>query len=340
MPRAARSTILIVDDQLPNRALMQAYLSPLYDLYEAPDGPQAMEILSRTSVDLVLLDVMMPGMSGIEVCSIIKSRSADGPYQPVILLTALGAQEDRNRGLAAGADDFLTKPVDRHELLLRVKSFVRLRQQDDRIRHQLEQLTQKDRVIQHQLEELQSLDALKDDLVSMMVHDLRNPLSGIMGFLDVLRSYPSSDGLQEDALMALQASERLREILGDLDLTRARGRPSRAGRSQARAARYRKLAVQRAQVLPDRRRGRGGGARDQRSGRDRDHRSRRGDPRRPEATAVREVRFARRGARALAPGRRPWAVPGPAGGDGPRRPGGRTRPGGRRDHLRDPAAGA
>jgi len=130
--------------------------------------------LKTTPVDLVLLDVMMPQMSGMDVCRIIKRAAGEGAYVPVLLLTALGAQEDRNRGLAAGADDFLTKPVDRHELLLRVRSFIKLRLQDELIRHQLD--------------ELRALDALKDDLVSLMVHDLRNPLSGLVGFLDVMQA--------------------------------------------------------------------------------------------------------------------------------------------------------
>lgn len=211
-----RPRILIVDDQTANRALMRAYLASSFDLQEASDGAQALDILSRTPVDLVLLDVMMPRMSGIEVCRAIKSSAADGPYQPVILLTALGDQQDRNSGLEAGADDFLTKPVDRHELLLRVKTFVKLRQQDERIRHQLGELQEKDQVIRHQLDELQGLDALKDDLVSMMVHDLRNPLSGIMGFLDVVQQGIHERELSDDAMMALQASERLREILDDI----------------------------------------------------------------------------------------------------------------------------
>ena len=216
MTAGHRPTILMVDDQVANRALMRAYLETSYQLQEAADGEQALDILSRTPVDLVLLDVMMPRMSGIDVCKVIKKKAADGPYRPVILLTALGAQEDRNRGLEAGADDFLTKPVDRHELLMRVKTFVKLRQQDERIRRQLSELRDKDLLIEHQLDELRGLDALKDDLVAMMIHDLRNPLSGIMGFLDMVQGSIPDRELSEDATMALQASERLREILDDI----------------------------------------------------------------------------------------------------------------------------
>jgi signal transduction histidine kinase len=221
---AERPTILVVDDEPANRALVRAFLGSRYELCEAADGAQALDVLSTTPVDLVLLDVMMPHLSGIEVCRRIKNDGgpgggqgpADLPYLPVILLTALGAQEDRNHGLEAGADDFLTKPVDRHELLLRVQTFVKLRRQDEHIRGQLAELAQRDNLIRNQLEELRALDALKDDLVSLMVHDLRNPLTGIVGFLDTMQTKADEPELREDAQMALQASARMQEVLGDI----------------------------------------------------------------------------------------------------------------------------
>jgi two-component system sensor histidine kinase/response regulator len=211
-----RASILVVDDEPANRTLLRAYLDAEYEVHEAVDGAHALGLLARASVDLVLLDVMMPRISGFDVCRMIKETTEDGPYQPVILLTALGTQEDRNHGLSVGADDFLIKPVDRHELLLRIKTFVALRQQDERIRQQLREVNEKDRVICRQLTELRALDSLKDDLVSMMVHDLRNPLSGIKGFLDVFQRAVDDQELHEDAVIALRASERLREILDDM----------------------------------------------------------------------------------------------------------------------------
>jgi len=96
------------------------------------------------------------------------------PTLPVLLLTALGEQADRLEGLRAGADDFLTKPVDRHELRLRVNTFLKLREQD--------------RTIRSQVEELKRLQSLKDDLVALVAHDLRNPLAGLEGHLELLRA--------------------------------------------------------------------------------------------------------------------------------------------------------
>jgi len=157
---------------------------------------------------------MMPDISGLELCRRIKQQRND--YLPVILLTALGRQDDRNAGLQAGADDFLTKPFDRHELLLRLRTFVRLRQQDQRIREQLAALSAQEQLIRAQMAELRQLDAMKDELVSMLVHDLRNPLTGIAWFLDVLMEENQDERVRTEAETAIEASGRIRELLDDL----------------------------------------------------------------------------------------------------------------------------
>lgn len=215
METLVRPAILIVDDEPANRALMRAYLEGAYEVYEADDGPAALAIAERQTIDLVLLDVMMPGMSGFDVCRRIKDRAVTS-YLPVIMLTALGEQADRNFGLQAQADDFLTKPVDRQELMLRVRLFIRLRQQELHIRRQVGALELRDAQINAQLTELRGLDALKDELVALMVHDLRNPLGGIVGVLDTLERSVSDPDLRQDAQMALQASDRLRETLEEI----------------------------------------------------------------------------------------------------------------------------
>jgi signal transduction histidine kinase len=210
-----RPVILIVDDELANRALIRAYLGGTYEVVEAPDGPTALTLLKQKQVDLVLLDVMMPHMNGYDVCRRIKVTMRE-PYLPVVLLTALGQQDHRNTGLQAGADDFLTKPVDRQELLLRLRMFVKLRAQDAQIHQQVAALEERDRIIKQQLQELRALDNLKDELVGLMVHDLRNPLSGIVGFLDGLEHNAADPEVREDAHLALEASDHLRETLDDM----------------------------------------------------------------------------------------------------------------------------
>jgi two-component system, sensor histidine kinase and response regulator len=193
--------VLVVDDEERNRALMRAFLGGEYEVREAEDGPSALAVLAKGGIDLVILDVMMPGSSGFDVCREIKSAAND-EVLPVLLVTALSDATDRHQGLLAGADDFLSKPVDRQELMLRVRNFLHLRKQ-----HQL---------LHQQYEALQELVALKDDLVTLMVHDLRNPLTGVLGMLQVLQLDIEDPLRQADAENARQAGEKMRETLDDL----------------------------------------------------------------------------------------------------------------------------
>lgn len=180
----SRPRILVVDDDERNRALLQARLQRDYEVIEAESGLAALELLERGRVDLVLLDVTMPGMDGFETCRRIKARSGDG-YLPVLLVTGRTEQDARNTGLVAGADEFLSKPFDGRELDLRVKAFLRLRAQERTIHGQLLELREQGLVIQRHLDELQHLQELKDDLFTLLVHDMRGPLTGVLGFLEV-----------------------------------------------------------------------------------------------------------------------------------------------------------
>ncbi|MCF8496026.1 MAG: PleD family two-component system response regulator [Alphaproteobacteria bacterium] len=123
--------ILVVDDILPNVKLLEAKLSSeYYDVITATNGPEALEKIERDKPDLVLLDVMMPGMDGFEVCARIKARP-DLAHIPVVMVTALTDSEDKVRGLEAGADDFLSKPINDTALMARVRSLVRLKMAQD-----------------------------------------------------------------------------------------------------------------------------------------------------------------------------------------------------------------
>jgi two-component system cell cycle response regulator len=121
------STILIVDDNVQNLELLQAYLDELpCTIITAADGIEAMEIVDRNVIDLILLDVMMPRMSGFEVCKKLKSAPRTRSI-PIIMVTALNELGDIERGVESGTDDFLSKPVKKLELLTRVKSLLRVR---------------------------------------------------------------------------------------------------------------------------------------------------------------------------------------------------------------------
>lgn len=126
--------VLIVDDIAANLKLLEARLmADYFDVLCANSGPEALEILERNMVDIVLLDVMMPGMDGFEVCRRIKANPQT-MHIPVVMVTALDQTSDRVTGLTAGADDFLTKPVNDMALISRVKSLVRIKMMTDELR--------------------------------------------------------------------------------------------------------------------------------------------------------------------------------------------------------------
>ncbi len=118
--------ILVVDDQYQNIELLEAYLVPQgYEIVKAKSGAEALEKISANEIDLVLLDVMMPGMSGIEVLEKVRADEKTKGI-PVVMVTVLKETEDKVKALEAGCDDFISKPFDRVELLARVKSILKL----------------------------------------------------------------------------------------------------------------------------------------------------------------------------------------------------------------------
>src|SRR5215813_8816683 len=126
--------ILVVDDVPANVKLLEARLSAEYfDVVTASNGTEALAIAARAECDIILLDVMMPDMDGFEVCRRLKSSPATH-FIPVLMVTALDSPADRVRGLEAGADDFLTKPVSDIVLIARVRSLTRLKMMTDELR--------------------------------------------------------------------------------------------------------------------------------------------------------------------------------------------------------------
>jgi two-component system cell cycle response regulator len=123
----ARSKVLVVDDNEQNLELLRAYLDTIgCGVITSPDGLDALQKVRQQSPDLILLDVMMPRMSGFEVCRKLKSDPQTRDI-PIIMVTALNELSDVERGVESGTDDFIFKPVNRLELLTRVRSLLRVR---------------------------------------------------------------------------------------------------------------------------------------------------------------------------------------------------------------------
>jgi len=135
-------TILVVDDNQQNLELLQAYLENMdCETVPAYDGPQALKIIANQPPDLVLLDVMMPRMSGFEVCRRIKNDPKTTDI-PVIMVTALNEFGDIERGIDSGTDDFISKPVNKLELLTRVKTMLKLKHLSDKLERTLAYLSE------------------------------------------------------------------------------------------------------------------------------------------------------------------------------------------------------
>ena len=154
-----KPVILVVDDQPQNIELLEAYLVPHgYEIIQAANGEEALGKLSGNQIDLILLDVLMPGMDGFEVTRRVRQDNAHR-LLPIILITGLQGPEDRVKGIEAGCDDFLSKPYDDLELLARVQSLLKVKAYNDLISNYQKDLesevTGRTEELKHTLENLQ-----------------------------------------------------------------------------------------------------------------------------------------------------------------------------------------
>jgi signal transduction histidine kinase len=175
----SQETVLIVDDEEKNIKLIKLMLkAEEYHLVGAQSGEEALHAVEETPPDLILLDVMMPGIDGFEVCRRLK-REEQTRIIPIVMVTALREKEHRVAALKAGADDFLSKPVDQTELVVRVKSLLRIKAYHEGLLKSYREISEKN-------EKLEELERAKEGLSHMIIHDLRNPLTAISVSLEMI----------------------------------------------------------------------------------------------------------------------------------------------------------
>jgi signal transduction histidine kinase len=200
--------LLVVDDDERNRALLRACLQhPSVSILEADSGEAALELFGREGADLVLLDVMMPGIDGYETTRRIKQAAGDS-FLPVILITALTDQESLLRGLHSGADEFLTKPINTQELSIRVRNLLALRVKEQTLRGRNLSMLE--------------LMRFRDEMSALLVHDLKGPTAVVQMCLELLgRELKGDPNTSETLSDALSATQRITRIVSNmLDLVR------------------------------------------------------------------------------------------------------------------------
>lgn len=174
------ASVLIVDDTEPNvRLLAHVVKKEGYEVMAAFSGSDALSLIEKRKPDIILLDVMMPEMNGFEVCKYLKDHKEYKDI-PVIFLSALSETDSKVQGFNVGGVDYITKPFQREEVLARIDLHVKLKKLQAELSNKVEQLKQRE-------ESLQKLNEEKDELMRIVGHDFRNPVTGIMGLAGFLK---------------------------------------------------------------------------------------------------------------------------------------------------------
>jgi signal transduction histidine kinase len=182
-----RQKILIVDDNPKNRAICEEIFEEDFDLIHAEDGTTALQLIRERHPDVVLLDVMMPGINGYEVCQRMKADAETG-HIPVIIVSAKGQTDEIIEGFDSRADDYIVKPFVNSELRARVRATLRLKQTQDELQAANRKLHEHTRKLEEANDRLKELDRIKAGFTAMLVHDLRSPLSVVQVTLQMLES--------------------------------------------------------------------------------------------------------------------------------------------------------
>ncbi|MDY6959850.1 MAG: response regulator [Halobacteriota archaeon] len=230
---AKRDTILIVDDYPFNLTTVEIILSGngFKNILTASSGAEALSLVYRNQPDLILLDIMMPGMDGFEVCNILQENEETKDI-PVIMLSGKISTEDIKRGFEVGAVDYIEKPFEDPELIARVRSVLKLKHARDELKSLLndqirsrpiefEMLTELEATnerlrkgIEEQMKECgEEVKKEGQEYVSNLMHDLKNPLTSLLTLLPIIQKRATDPEVKEHLETALESVNKMDEIL-------------------------------------------------------------------------------------------------------------------------------
>ncbi len=215
--------ILIVDDNPRNIEVVANLLSGHhYEIEFASSGEEALQWVENTSFDLILMDIMMPGINGYEACRMIKEKNSCKDI-PVIFLTAKTDTGSLAKAFEVGGVDYVSKPFRVEELLARVATHLELREKrkallkvnellEEKVRQRTHELKKANEQLSIALKDLQKLDATKNDFLHMVSHELRTPLNGILGGVELLKMHDFPDDIKEYLNMLDISTQRLEKF--------------------------------------------------------------------------------------------------------------------------------
>ena len=210
--------ILLVDDNETNLLILEKILKKEFQLERATSGEAALTIAPTFKPDVILLDIMMPGMNGYDVCKEIRATKELARIK-VIMVTAKAMLSERLKGYEVGADDYIVKPFEEEELLAKVRVYLRLKSTEEfniELKKQVQEQTQE---LREAKEKAEAANRAKNEFVSTMTHELRNPLTSIIGFADIL-TVQCGGPLNEEQLNQVkvirQSADHLSKLVSDV----------------------------------------------------------------------------------------------------------------------------
>ncbi len=196
--RRDRALIMVVDDDENSRSVIGMTLKQEnYRVSECSSGQEALDSFDKCKPDVVLLDVVMEGINGHEVCRRLKSDPSKA-MTPILIISGFDSREERLQAIESGANDFISKPIDPKNVLLRVRNNLQIKRLHDQARDDYRRL--------------QELERMRDNLIHMVVHDVRSPLTGLMGYLELLQG-TAEEELSPDNLEILDTARNLAQIV-------------------------------------------------------------------------------------------------------------------------------